>query len=287
LTDSIKGSLKNIRLIVLDIDGTLLTDEGVIGSKTKELIHELSQKGVKFSFASGRLHSAITVFAEELNIDTPLISLDGCLIKSYPGNHVLFESHVKQKHVKRTLDFAEKYLINICLCHDDAIYFTEINSVIPQVTEKFGAKFQQVEDYKDYISRTLEVLMASDSKEALKYVYNKMIFPYCAGLNKSWFRSHAYENIYYLEIRRKGSSKGKGLQRLMKYLKISPYETAVVGDWYNDLSLFQKGTINVAVANAVAELKRNADIVTEKTNNEDGVGEFLENVLKSKNQKDG
>jgi hypothetical protein len=124
--------------------------------------------------------------------------------------------------------------------------------------------------------------MAADNREAVKYVLDMMSFPYCTGLNKSFFRSHTYENIYYLEIRRSGSSKGKGLQRLLKYLNISPVRTAVVGDWYNDLSLFQKKTTNVAVGNAVAELKINADIVTRKTNNEDGVAEFLAMVLNSK-----
>jgi Cof subfamily protein (haloacid dehalogenase superfamily) len=278
-----KGNLKDIELVVLDIDGTLLTDDGRIGIHTREMISKLREKGVRFSFATGRLHSAITVFAEELGIDVPLISLDGCMLKSYPGNNVIFESYVKEKHVRRTLEYAEKYLINICLCHDDAIYYTDTNSVIPQITEKFGAKFQQVDSYDVYMTRTLEVLMAADNREAVKYVFDKMSFPYCAGLNRSFFRSHTYDNIYYLEIRRKGSSKGKGLQRLMKYLKIPPQHTAVIGDWYNDLSLFQKNTVNVAVANAVAELKRNADIVTEKSNNEDGVAEFLEMLLKSKN----
>jgi Cof subfamily protein (haloacid dehalogenase superfamily) len=281
---SVKGSLKDIELIVLDIDGTLLSDDGTIGSDTRNLIHKLQGKGVRFSFASGRLHSAITAFAEELKVDVPIISLDGCLLKSYPGNQVLFESYVKEKHVRRTMEFAERYLLNICLCHDDAIYYTEINSVIPQITEKFGAKFQLVDSYDGYLTRTLEVLMAAESREALKYVFDKMSFPYCTGLNKSFFRSHSYDNIYYLEIRRKGSSKGKGLQRLMRYLNVNPFKTAVVGDWYNDFSLYQKETTNVAVANAVAELKRIADIVTEKSNNEDGVAEFLEMVLKAKDK---
>jgi Cof subfamily protein (haloacid dehalogenase superfamily) len=278
-----KENLKDIELIVFDVDGTLLSDEGRIGDESKLLIKKLREKGVKFSLASGRLHSALTAFAVELEIDIPLISLDGCLIKSHPGNQVIFESYVKVKHVRRTLEFAERFLINICLCHDDAIYYTETNSVIPRITEKFGAKFEQVDSYNDYISRTLEVLMAADNREAIKYLFDKMSFPYCVGLNRSWFRSHTYENIYYLEIRRKGSSKGKGLERLMKYLNIRPSKTAVIGDWYNDISLFQKETVNVAVANSVAELKRIADIVTEKSNNEDGVAEFLEIVLKSKN----
>jgi Cof subfamily protein (haloacid dehalogenase superfamily) len=277
-----KMNLKDIELIVLDVDGTLLTDDGRIGDATNRLIKKLQSKGIKFTFATGRLHSAVTNFARELNISTPLISLDGCLIKSYPENVVLFESYVKEKHVKRAIEFAEKYLVNICLCHDEAIYYTEHNSIIPQITEKFGAKFEQVDSYDGYTAKTLEVLMAGDNRLAVKYILDKMSFPYCSGINKSFFRSHSYEDIYYLEIRRSGSSKGKGLQRLLRQLKISPSKTAVIGDWYNDLSLFQSSTINVAVANAVAELKRNADIVTGKSNNEDGVAEFLQMILDSK-----
>ncbi len=277
-----KGNLRDIELIVIDIDGTLINDEGKIAEETRLLVNELQHDGVKFSLATGRLHSAATKFARELNINIPLISLDGCLLKSFPANEVLYESYVKAKHVRRTIELADQCLLNICLCHADAIYYTENNSVIPRITEKFGARFELVESYDNYLDGTLEVLMAAENIGAAKYVLDKMSFPYCTGLNKSFFRSHSYDHVYYLEIRRSGSSKGKGLQRLFKYLNIPAQRTAVVGDWFNDLSLFQKKTINVAVGNAVAELKINADIITSKTNNDGAVAEFLTMVLNSK-----
>lgn len=277
-----KGNLRDIELIVLDIDGTLINDEGKIDEDTRLLVKELQLRGVKFSLATGRLHSAATQFAQELNINIPLISLDGCLLKSFPGNKVIYESYVKEKHVGRIIELAGQFLLNLCLCHADAIYYTENNSVIPQITEKFGARFELVESYDQYLAGTLEVLMAAENIGAAKYVLDRMSFPYCTGLNKSFFRSHSNDKVYYLEIRRSGSSKGKGLQRLLKYLNISPQKTAVAGDWFNDLTLFQKKTINVAVGNAVAELKIKADIVTEKTNNDGAVAEFLSMVLNSK-----
>jgi hydroxymethylpyrimidine pyrophosphatase-like HAD family hydrolase len=58
--------LKNIKLVVFDVDGTLLNDDGKIGEETKDLVKELRRFDVRFSFASGRLHSAITKYAEEL-----------------------------------------------------------------------------------------------------------------------------------------------------------------------------------------------------------------------------
>jgi hydroxymethylpyrimidine pyrophosphatase-like HAD family hydrolase len=101
-------------------------------------------------------------------------------------------------------------------------------------------------------------------------------------LDTSFFKSDFHPNSYYLEIRKGGSSKGRSMKRLAKSLKINLKETAVVGDWYNDVSLFDTKALKIAVANAVYEIRQLADFVTECTNNEDGVAEFLEMVLKYK-----
>jgi Cof subfamily protein (haloacid dehalogenase superfamily) len=273
---------KDLKLILFDLDGTLLADDSSIGAETKKLIPRLQQKGVNFTFATGRLHSAITCYAEELKLNSPLISLDGCLIKKYPSNELLYEAYIKEKHVKKALQYAEKYLINIALCHDEAIYYTENNSVIPQILDKFGARYQEVPTYNGYLDKTLEVVFAGDNKDVIKYVRSRMEFPYSAGLNTSYFKSQSFGGIYYLEIRRKGSSKRTGLFRLLKYFKIRIEQTAVVGDWYNDVSLFETGALKIALSNAVAEIKRMADVVVDKSNNEDGAAVFLENVLRAK-----
>ncbi|MEJ2105532.1 MAG: HAD hydrolase family protein [Ignavibacteriaceae bacterium] len=83
-------------------------------------------------------------------------------------------------------------------------------------------------------------------------------------------------------MRKSGSSKGKALERLLKYLSLKPEQTAVIGDWYNDITMFHPKTFKVAVANAIPELLVKADLITKKTNNEDGVAEFFDIVLKSK-----
>ena len=93
----IENRLKNLKLIIFDLDGTLLSDNGTIGGDTKKLIRELHKKNVRFSFATGRLHSAITSIADELDIDTPLISLDGSLVKDSAGKNILYESALKRK----------------------------------------------------------------------------------------------------------------------------------------------------------------------------------------------
>lgn len=274
--------LKKIKVVVFDLDGTLLADNGTIGENTRSLIKKLKEYDVCFTFATGRLHSAITYMAEDLGLKVPLVSLDGSLIKSYPEGKTLFESFVKKKHVKKALDYVKQYTLNVALCHADAIYYTEENYIITELMEKFGARYEQVDSYDDYFDKTLEISIAGDNKNFMKYIWERMSFPYSFGLKSSYFKSHRHDNIYYVEIRKKNASKGSGMLRLLKYLKLNPNEAAVVGDWYNDISLFKTKAFKVALANAVPEIKRMADLITERSNNEDGTAEFLERLLKAK-----
>src|SRR5690606_38601308 len=280
-----KNRLKKLQFILFDVDGTLLSDEGNIGSETIRLTKELKQRGVQFSFASGRLHSALIGFADQLELQVPLISLDGCLIKSNFDGKVIFESVVKETYVTKAVNYADKFLLNIALCHTDAIYYTERNSAVPQILDKYGARYEEVESLEPFYNETLEVVFAGDNKNSINFIYNRLTFPYATGLNTSMFKSQRKSSLYYLEVRRKGSSKRTGFLRLLKYLKIKVRNSAVIGDWYNDLSLFKTNALKVAVVNAVPELRRNADITTSGNNNEDGVAEFLEMVFKAKKDK--
>lgn len=278
----IDKKFKNIDLIVTDIDGTLLNDFGEVGDRTIENVKKLREYGVKFSFASGRLHGTLKPYADTLNLHSPLISLDGALIKDHPNGKKHHNAFLSSKDVSKAIDYSDKMLLNVALCHDESIYYTENNSVIPQMMEKFGARYKEVNSYENYLHQVLEVVIVSDSKRAIKYICDRFSFPYSIGVSKNYYRSHSHEGIYYLELRKKGCSKGDGLKRLAKMLRVKLKNTAVIGDWYNDLSLFDVGAFNVAVQNAVPELKRKADLVTESSNNEDGVGEFLEMIIKAK-----
>lgn len=274
--------LKEVELVIFDVDGTLVNDEGEIGERTKHLVKDLKKLGVQFSFASGRLHSALLPIAEELKIHSPLISLDGCAIKSAAGKQFIYRSFLKESHVKKAIEYSEKYLINIALCHTEAIYFTEQNSVIPKLMDKFGAAYKEVDSYEGLTDKTLEIVFAGDNRQTVKFICDKLSFPFTLGLSLSFFKSQTHEGIYYLEVRRSGSSKGKAMHRLLKYLNIKEEHTTVLGDWYNDLSLFESKGIKVALNNAIPELKKIADYVLNKSNNEDGVADFLEALLKAK-----
>ncbi|MCX6168813.1 MAG: Cof-type HAD-IIB family hydrolase [Ignavibacteriales bacterium] len=277
-----KEFLRKIELVVFDLDGTLLNDNGNLGEETKMLVKELTQLGVKFSIATGRLLSAVTEYADLLEINIPLITLDGSLIQRSPGEKSIFEAYLPKKYVLRSLHLADKYLLKIALCHDLAIYFTEGNAHVPLILNKFGAKYKQVDAYDDFLDKTLEVVIMGDYKESVKYVAKKMTFPHTFGIRSLYYKSQSLGGTYYLEIRKMGCSKGEGLRKLIRHLKIRMDKTAVLGDWYNDKSLFDTDALKIAMTNAVPEIKKMADIITNRTNNEDGVAEFLKILLQAK-----
>ncbi|MCU0415093.1 MAG: HAD family hydrolase [Ignavibacteriaceae bacterium] len=281
------NSLKEIRLIVSDIDGTLLNDNGELGIESKKLLKELMKEKVVVSLATGRLHSAVTEIANDISLNGYVISLDGAMIKNYVQDKILYQSFLRIGQVKKAIAISENLLINIALCHSSSIYYTEYNSVIPSLLSKYGAFYTQVDSYDNYLSGTLEMVCSSDMKDSIKQMEEKFNFPYSIGCNTSYFRSKKNENIYYLEIRKAGSSKGKALMRLLKHLSIKPSYAAVIGDWYNDITMFQTNAVKVAVANAIPELITTADYVTTKSNRDDGAAEFFEMVLKSKRDKNG
>ena len=101
-------ALKNIKLIVTDIDGTLLNDNGEVGSESKKLVKELMKLNVMVSFATGRLHSAVTEIAKELSLNGYIISLDGALIKNYISDKTIYESYLSTNQVKKAIELSEK-----------------------------------------------------------------------------------------------------------------------------------------------------------------------------------
>jgi Cof subfamily protein (haloacid dehalogenase superfamily) len=277
-----KSSLKKIKLVVFDLDGTLLDNEGVISSRTVSLIKKLQVKGILFTIASGRIHSALADYAKSLNVNIPIISLDGCCISNPVTDEIIFESFIPVRYVDKALDFADKFLLNVALCRTEAIYFTESNSVMKEMINKFGAKFEEIEDYNSIKDKTLEIVFASDYRDNIKFVYDRLRFPYTTGLNVSYYKSHKQEGIYYLEVRKRGANKGKALRKLLKNISIKKKDVAVIGDWFNDISLFENGALKVTLENGIYELKSMADIVISKSNNEEGVAEFLDMLIKVK-----
>jgi Cof subfamily protein (haloacid dehalogenase superfamily) len=273
-----KHQLKEIKLIVIDIDGTLVDVYGKVGEKSLQIAKELKKFGILCTLSSARSFFYSAHIAEELDIDIPFITLDGALIKDRHKN-VVYRGAIRDWVIQRAISLSELNYGKITMCDEHNLYITPRNAVIKEYT-RLSAPVKEVPDFNN-VNNVLEILIYCEDKSSVRAIKNKMNFPHSIGISVGVTKSP--NNEYYLvTIKKKGSDKLKSVKRLVKQLKLKRKNIAVIGDWHNDMPLFDYGAFNIAVQNAIPELKRKADYVTKCTNNEDAVGEVLEMILKYK-----
>lgn len=266
--------LKDIKLIVIDIDGTLVDTDGLIGEKTLNISKELKKMGIFCTLSSARSYYYSSHIADQLDVDIPFVTLDGALIKDREGK-VVYKGEIKNKLIRKAIKVAEHNYGKITICDEHNLYITPRNSVIKQYS-RLSAPVKEVESLND-LSGALEILIYCEDKGSLRIIKDKMKFPHNLGISMNVTKSPTSE-YFLLTIKKKGSDKLRSVKRLVKHLKMKRRNVAVIGDWHNDMPLFDYGAYNIAVKNAIPELKRKADYITQSTNNEDAVGEVLEMV---------
>jgi len=272
--EELRSRLKRVKLVVSDVDGTLTTNENELGEMTRDLVKKLKSKGILTTFATQRIHSSVVDFARDLEIEIPLVTINGALIQDIKGK-AIYKAVINPKYVNKAIKFCDEFFVRLALVYNDEIIYTDSNSVLKDFMYRIGTNYRLVDSYSNYVNDVLEIIMMGNEKAVIKYIQKKMNFPMKFFVYAKYYRSSTRLGIYNLEIRKSGTTKRTGITKLVKHLKMNKHQVAVIGDWYNDRELFEFGGLNVALQNAVAELKNKAHYITEKTNNEDGVGEFL------------
>jgi Cof subfamily protein (haloacid dehalogenase superfamily) len=270
--------LTNIKLIVIDIDGTLVDVQGKVGEKTIGLSQQLKTLGIYCTLSSARSFHYSAHIAGELKVDIPFITLDGALIID-KNRKILYQGVIKDSIIQKCILLAEGNYGKITMCDFENQFVTPEHSVIKEYT-RLNAPISEVPDYAG-LPGILEVLIYCEDKHSLRYIRDKLKFPKTLGVSFNVTKSPSNE-YYLLTVKKKGSDKLRSIKRLVKHLNLERANVAVIGDWHNDLPLFDYGGFNIAVQNAIPELKRKADYITNSTNNEDAVGEVLEMIYKYK-----
>lgn len=268
--------LEEIKLIVIDIDGTLVNSDGLVGQRSLILAGELKKNKIFCTLSSARSYHYSAHIADELEIDVPFVTLDGALIKDRKGNTV-FKGVIKDAIIKKAIRLAEKNYGKITMCDENNLFVTPRNAVVKEYT-KLSAPIKEINDFTG-VKDILEILIYCEDKTSLRNIKRGFGFFDKLGINLSVTRSPRNE-YYLLTIKRSNSNKLDSVKRLVKYLGMNKKNVAVIGDWHNDMPLFDYGAYNVAVKNAIPELKRKAHYITSSTNDEDAVGEVLELVMK-------
>lgn len=260
------------KLVAIDLDGTLLTDQLEITPNTIAGIQQVVDSGVVVTLATGRMFPSAKKFAELLNLKVPLITYQGAVIKDAAEKKIWFERLVSKTISERLIAFAEKHQVHIQVYQDDIVYVAEDNEAIQAYARESDVSYTVV----DELTRLTDKGFAK-----VLFIGDPMYLDRLQIELQGEFGSEAHiakSKPHYLEVTNPEANKGTALLYLAEQLGIERSEIIGIGDNHNDFELITKAGLGVVMGNGVEALKSVADYITQ-TNNDEGVLHVLEQFV--------
>ena len=264
----------NCKMLVVDMDDTLLTDNHEISSENKEMLLRAQQMGVYVVLASGRPTSAMIEFAKELQCDVNnsfMISFNGSVITDLKEDKILFEHSLTKEQIHSLYDFSQQNNTHIITYIDGQIISERHSEYIDIEKNITGLKLNIVSSFKDTVTTSAVKCILLEEPEYLKGVESvlKAAMPDL---------SICMSKPFFLEAAPNGIDKGASIEILAEKLNIDQSEIIAIGNAGNDLTMVQYAGLGVWVDNVDPELRHLADVIVASNNNH-GVAEVVRRFI--------
>ncbi|ALC86298.1 phosphatase [Bacillus sp. FJAT-22090] len=263
-------------LIVLDLDGTLLTDEKIISDKTKKTILQAKNEGHEVMIATGRPYRSSEMYYKELGLNTPIVNFNGAFVHhpmdtSWNTVHKPIDLNVVKEVVEAVQNYSIKNMLaevldDVYLHHHDEKMISAFALGNPHITTG---------DLRTFLKTDPTSLLIHAEDDSVDLVRKHLQDVHAEVIDQR--RWGAPWDV--IEIIRNGLNKAVGLKHVSEYLNISKENIIAFGDEDNDLEMIEYAGVGVAMGNAISPLQNIANEIT-LTNNEDGIAEFLKDRLK-------
>ena len=262
------------KMLVVDMDDTLLTDNHEISSENKEMLLKAQEMGVYVVLASGRPTSAMIEFAKELQCDVNnsfMISFNGSVITDLKEDKILFEHSLTKEQIHSLYDFSQQNNTHIITYIDGQIISERHSEYIDIEKNITGLKLNIVSSFKDTVNTSAVKCILLEEPKYLKSVETvlKAAMPDL---------SICMSKPFFLEAAPNGIDKGASIKILAEKLNIHQSEIIAVGNAGNDLTMVQFAGLGVWVDNVDPELRHFADVIVASNNNH-GVAEVVRRFI--------
>ena len=256
------------KLVVCDMDGTLLTSSHKISEYTANIIKQIENNGVKFIIATGRPYLDAKFYRDSLKLKSYLITSNGARAHDEDNNPIVIEN-IPKEYVKRLLAYnVGKDIHRNIYLNDDWIIEYEIDGLV-EFHKESGYGFN-IDDLNKYENEEVTKVFFLGKNEDIENLEKDMEKEFKNDL------SITVSSPFCLEFMKKGVNKAETLKKVLKLLNIKPEEVIAFGDSMNDyemLSLVGKPFIMGNGNKRLMEALPNVEVVG--NNNEDGIGKKL------------
>ena len=267
------NSTKPIRMVIADVDGTLVTQEKVLTKKAAEAVLQLYEAGIQFSVTSGRPPRGMAMLIDPLKLTQPLAAFNGGVLIKPDLTTVVDQKFLPAGVPEQVLEAIENHGLDVWVYTDTGWFVRDPNA--PHVArEQWTVKFPPtvVKTFAGLLGRVAKIVGVSDDFDRVAKCEKDV--QQAGGTHISAARSQPY----YLDVTHPQANKGGVVLAMSKLLNIPAEEIATIGDMPNDVLMFEKSGVSIAMGNASAEVRASATYVT-STNEQEGFARAIEEVV--------
>ncbi len=260
------------KLIALDIDGTIRSNDYALSQYTREAIDLVLAQGAMVTLATGRTFNSALQATAELNITSPIVSFQGAHIADPVSKEVLWCMPLTESMVSVVLDELESWDLQVLAYHADQVYVDRMTPWVENYGHRNGVKVTLVDDLNKFSSNEfIRLVVVGDERRI------QLLESHLGGKFKSTL--HVTRSLpYFCEILHPDAGKDKALAWLCDALGIQQSEVIAFGNGYNDFHMLKWAGLGVAVGGAVPEVLKIADKIARPIE-EDGVGRIISSLL--------
>jgi Cof subfamily protein (haloacid dehalogenase superfamily) len=266
------------RLLVADIDGTLVNAAREITPQVHEAVARARARGVRVCLATGRIWPSARRFVEGLGADPPAILYNGGLIYDFTRDEVWLRTSLPREQAIDALRIIRRHpAAQPHLYVDDRVYIPTMTEATAHYQRKDSLWAEPVGDLADWLAadaaRVPMKILIIGQRPVLEAIAGELAtLPYPINT--------VYSDAEYLEVLPPGVNKGAALAALARRLGIEREAIIAVGDNLNDLEMIEYAGLGVAMVNAPAALRARADVVA-PSNDDHGLREVIERFILS------
>ena len=260
------------RMIVSDMDGTLLRSDCTISERNADAIRHATDSGIKFVLATGRPIQGVRDYAAMLGLSGPVITYNGAVVVDLATEEILYEESMNRADAELSLRLGQEYDTTMCIWSRGQLYVNKINGRAEDYKKISGVEPVVVTDYTKILDQGITKILWYDTPEMIGQMPDVMA---AKGFTSTTF---CLSKPYFLEFFSSNVSKAAAVGKVCEINGISPDEVIAIGDAPNDLSMLEFAGLGVAMENALDEVKAAVSTVT-KSNDDDGVAEVIERYI--------
>jgi len=265
----------NVRLLIADVDGTLVTQDKVLTARSIQAVSRLRSEGIAFTITSGRPPLGMKMLIDQLALTEPLAAFNGGVFV-HPDLSVMSQSFVAPDDAAKVIQAIARHGLD-CWIYTDHDWLVRNANAAHVAREQWTVKFAPmvVPDFGAHLGHVAKIVGVGDDYAAVARCEADV--QHDCGNHVSAARSQPY----YLDVTHPDANKGHVVTTLSKALSIPPAEIATIGDMPNDVLMFQKSGVSIAMGNASLDVQAQAHFVT-TSNEEEGFAKAVEDFILKK-----